>query len=57
MFSAVKGVKEAKALVFDGSVDQKLIGFAMDNGIKYVLGMKIESNTRVPRNLVVFTQE
>lgn len=57
MFSAVKGVKEAKALVFDGSVDQKLIGFAMDNGIKYVLGMKMESNTRVPRSLVVFTQE
>lgn len=57
MYGAVKGVRETRALVFDGSVDQKLINFASDNGIKYIIGMKAENNLRCPKNMVVFTQE
>lgn len=39
MFSAMKEVDDAQALIFDGSVDQKLINFASDRDLKYVVGM------------------
>ncbi|UCG95773.1 MAG: DNA primase [archaeon] len=57
MFSALKEMKDVHALVFDGSVDQKLINFTTDKKIRYLVGMKINGRINVPKSLRVLIQK
>lgn len=41
MFTAMRELK-AESLVFDGDIDQKLVNQCLQNGIKYIVGMKID---------------
>lgn len=56
MFNTMKEVK-AKALVFDGEIDQKLITFSSQRGLDYIIGMKIRGRINVPENMYVLTLE
>jgi DNA primase len=53
MFSAMKEL-DSEVLLFDGDVDQKLVNQCANNGIKYVVGMKV-GKIRVPEGLFVIT--
>ncbi len=57
MFSALKEMKDIYALVFDGSIDQKLVKFSADKNIKHLVGMKINGRINVPKNMRVVTQK
>jgi len=45
---------DAEVLVFDGNIDQKLVNQCSTNGIKYVIGMKV-NRIRTPENVFVLT--
>jgi len=53
MFSAMRELN-ASTLIFDGDIDQKLINQCLHNGIKYVVGMKVE-RIRTPEGMSVLT--
>jgi len=46
MFSTMKSVENIYAIVFDGSVDQKLLNFASERGVSYVVGMTLNGRVR-----------
>lgn len=52
MFSAIKEVENIETLIFDGSINQKLINFASEKNIKNVVGMS--KNTGLKSNGVNF---
>lgn len=51
MFNTMKEI-DADILIFDGSIDQKLLNFATQNGIKWVVGMTVE-RVRIPENVQI----
>jgi DNA primase len=53
MFSAMRELK-ADTLIFDGDIDQKLVNQCLHNGIKYIVGMKVE-RIRTPEGISVLT--
>ena len=53
MFSAMREL-DAKVIVLDGDIDQKLVNQCANNGIKYVIGMKV-GKIRTPEGLFVLT--
>lgn len=53
MFNTMKRL-DAEALIFDGNIDQKLVNRCSTNGIKYVIGMKVD-RIRTPENVFVLT--
>lgn len=57
MFGALKEIKDVYALIFDGSVDQKLVNFATEKNIKHVVGMKINGRINVSKNIKVFVEK
>ena len=57
MFGALREIKDIYALIFDGSVDQKLVNFAKDKNIRYVVGMKIIGRITIPNSMEVLTQK
>lgn len=57
MFSALKEMKDVHALVFDGSVDQKLVNFTSERNLKYLIGMKLNGRINVPKNMRVLMQK
>lgn len=54
MFSAMREVKNANTLIFDGDIDQKLINQCSMNNIKYIIGMK-SARIRTQEGMVVLT--
>ncbi|MFQ6009936.1 MAG: DNA primase DnaG [Candidatus Aenigmatarchaeota archaeon] len=54
MFNAIKEL-DAKTLLFDGDIDQKLISFCSKRGIKHIVGMRIRGRISVPSNIEVLT--
>lgn len=57
MFSAIRNVKDVYALIFDGSIDQKLIKFASEKNISYVVGMRKDKRIRGERDVKFFVKE
>jgi len=57
MFGALKEIGDVYALVFDGSIDQKLVNFATEKNIKYLVGMKINGRLNISKNTDVLTQK
>lgn len=53
MFSAMRELK-ADTLIFDGDIDQKLVNQCLHNGIKYIVGMKVE-RIRTPEGINILT--
>ncbi len=53
MFSAMRELN-ASTLIFDGDIDQKLVNQCLQNGIKYIVGMKVE-RIRTPEGMSVLT--
>lgn len=53
MFSAMREL-DSKVIVLDGDVDQKLVNQCANNGIKYVIGMRV-GRIRTPEGLFVLT--
>jgi DNA primase len=53
MFSAMRELK-ADTLIFDGDIDQKLVNQCLHNGIKYIVGMKVE-RIRTPEGISILT--
>jgi DNA primase len=53
MFTAMRELK-AESLVFDGDIDQKLVNQCLQNGIKYIVGMKVD-RIRNPEGLTILT--
>jgi DNA primase len=53
MFSAMREL-DAKVIVLDGDIDQKLVNQCASNGIKYVIGMKV-GRIRTPEGMTVLT--
>lgn len=53
MFSAMRELK-ADTLIFDGDIDQKLVNQCLHNGIKYIVGMKVD-RVRTPEGLNILT--
>jgi DNA primase len=53
MFSAMREL-DSKVIVLDGDVDQKLVNQCANNGIKYVIGMRV-GKIRTPEGLFVLT--
>jgi DNA primase len=47
IFTAVKELK-ADAIVLDGDIDQKLVNFALQKGVRYIVGMNIIGKIKVP---------
>jgi len=56
MFGAMREI-QAYALLFDGDIDQKLINFAMQRGVKLIIGMKMKSRTRGMKGIEVLCRE
>ena len=56
MFSALREIKDVYAIVFDGTIDQKLVNFAKEKNIKYLVGMRITGRLTIPGGMEVFTQ-
>lgn len=54
MFSAMRELKNASTLIFDGDIDQKLINQCSMNNIKYIIGMR-SGRIRVPEGTAVLT--
>ncbi len=57
MFGALKEIKDVHALIFDGSIDQKLVNFATEKNIKYLVGMKINGRISASKNIKVLLQK
>ncbi len=57
MFGALREMKDVHALIFDGSIDQKLVNFATEKNIKYLVGMKINGRINVSKNMRVLIQK
>ncbi|HDI02830.1 MAG TPA: DNA primase [Candidatus Aenigmarchaeota archaeon] len=57
MFSALREIKEVYAIVFDGTIDQKLVNFAKEKNIRYLVGMRITGRLTIPGGMEVFTQK
>lgn len=57
MFGALKEIKDVHALIFDGSIDQKLVNFATEKNIKYLVGMKINGRISASKNIMVLLQK
>ena len=55
MFSAMKNV-DVYALVLDGTIDQKLINFAGDRDIKYIVGMETKGKLSIPKAIQILTE-
>ena len=53
MFSAMREL-DSKVIVLDGDIDQKLVNQCANNGIKYVIGMRV-GRIRTPEGLFVLT--
>ncbi|MEM5778006.1 MAG: DNA primase DnaG [Candidatus Aenigmatarchaeota archaeon] len=53
MFSAMREL-DAEALIIDGDIDQKLVNQCANNGIKYIVGMKV-GRIRTPEGIFVLT--
>jgi len=53
MFNTMKEL-HADALVFDGEIDQKLITFSAQRGVRYIAGMKYRGRVTVPEDMQVF---
>jgi DNA primase len=47
---------ETLAVVFDGIITQRLLDVAAESGIRFVVGMKTASITKMPANLEVWTK-
>ena len=47
---------ETLAVVFDGIITQRLLDVASEGGIRYVIGMKTASITKMPANIEVWTK-
>lgn len=56
MFNEMKKLNGAKYLVFDGSIDQKLINFSFDRGLRCLVGMTLEEDTS-DKDMKIFTKE
>ena len=54
MFGAMRELKNANTLIFDGDIDQKLINQCSMNNIKYIIGMK-SARIRTQEGMVVLT--
>jgi DNA primase len=55
MFSAMREL-DSEVIVLDGDIDQKLVNQCANNGIKYVIGMKV-GKIRTPEGLFVMTMQ
>ncbi|MFH1229217.1 MAG: DNA primase DnaG [Candidatus Aenigmatarchaeota archaeon] len=55
MFSAMREL-DSEVIVLDGDIDQKLVNQCANNGIKYVIGMKV-GKIRAPEGLFVMTMQ
>ena len=53
MFSAMREL-DAEVILLDGDIDQKLVNQCANNGIKYVIGMKV-GKFRTPEGMHVLT--
>jgi DNA primase len=53
MFATMRELR-AESLVFDGDIDQKLVNQCLQNGIKYIVGMKVD-RIRTPEGITVLT--
>ena len=53
MFTAMRELR-AESLVFDGDIDQKLVNQCLQNGVKYIVGMKVD-RIRTPEGITVLT--
>jgi DNA primase len=53
MFAAMRELR-AESLVFDGDIDQKLVNQCLQNGVKYIVGMKVD-RIRTPEGITVLT--
>lgn len=53
MFSAMRELK-ADTLIFDGDIDQKLVNQCLHNGIKNIIGMKVD-RIRTPEGINILT--
>lgn len=56
MFNVMKELRP-DTLVFDGEVDQKLITFSGQRGVRYIAGMRLRGRIQVPDDMQVFTVE
>lgn len=54
MFNAMKEI-DTYALVFDGEIDQKLVTFASNRGVRYIVGMRSTNRLRIPDGVSVLT--
>lgn len=57
MFGALKEIKDVHALIFDGSIDQKLVNFSAEKNIKYLVGMKVNGRINTSKNIKVLLQK
>ncbi len=57
MFGALREIKDVYAILFDGSLDQKLVKFAAEKNIKYLVGMKVRGRISPPKNMEVYIQK
>lgn len=55
MFSTMREL-DAKVILLDGDIDQKLVNQCANNGIKYVVGMRV-GKIRTPEGLFVLTMQ
>jgi DNA primase len=53
MFTAMRELS-AESLIFDGDIDQKLVNQCLQNGVTYIIGMKVD-RVRVPEGITVMT--
>lgn len=56
MFNTMKELR-ADTLVFDGEVDQKLVTFSSQRGVRCIVGMRLRGRIQVPEDMQVFTIE
>jgi len=53
MFSAMREL-DSSAIIFDGDIDQKLVTQCANNGIKYIIGMRV-GRIKTPEGILVLT--
>jgi DNA primase len=53
MFATMRELS-AESLIFDGDIDQKLVNQCLQNGIKYIIGMKVD-RVRMPEGITIMT--
>lgn len=56
MFNTMKEL-HPDTLVFDGEVDQKLVTFSSQRGVRCIAGMRMRGRVQVPESMQVFTIE